>query len=175
MEARIKSVGRTGLWLPIALLVMALMLMAGCGTAPVAAANTPAGTSATAITTTTPSSKKATPTATPSSKKATATPRPKPARADGLKTVYTFQLPKEAQRTITLIKKGGPFPYERDGITFQNREGLLPQKARGYYSEYTVITPGSRDRGARRIIAGNKGELYYTEDHYDSFVRVYEP
>lgn len=162
MEARIKSIGHMKLWLPIALLVMALVLMAGCGTAPAIAANTPASAKA--------------PTATVSfSKKATPTPRPKPARIGGLKTVYTFQLPKEAQQTIALIKKGGPFPYERDGIIFQNREGLLPQKPRGYYSEYTVITPGSRDRGARRIIAGRKGELYYTEDHYDSFVRVYEP
>lgn len=162
MEARIKSIGHMKLWLPIALLVMALVLMAGCGTAPAIAANTPASAKA--------------PTATVSfSKKATPTPRPKPARIAGLKTVYTFQLPKEAQQTIALIKKGGPFPYERDGITFQNREGLLPQKPRGYYSEYTVITPGSRDRGACRIVAGDRGELYYTEDHYDSFVRVYEP
>ena len=162
MEARIKSIGHMKPWLPIALLVMALVLMTGCGTAPAIASNTPANAKA--------------PTATVSfSKKATPTPRPKPARIAGLKTVYTFQLPKEAQQTIALIKKGGPFPYERDGITFQNREGLLPQKPRGYYSEYTVITPGSRDRGARRIIAGDRGELYYTEDHYDSFVRVYEP
>jgi ribonuclease T1 len=164
MEARIKSFGRMGLWLPLVLLVMGLVLMAGCGSSPAAAANTPTGTKAPTATLTTPSSKKA-----------TATPRPKPARIGGLKTVYTFQLPKEAQRTLMLIKQGGPFPYERDGITFQNREGLLPQKPRGYYSEYTVITPGSRDRGARRIIAGDRGELYYTEDHYDSFVRVYEP
>lgn len=91
---------------------------------------------------------------------------------DGLKTIAFNQLPPEARTTITLIDKGGPFPYDRDGITFENREGLLPQKAKGYYHEYTVITPGSNDRGARRIIAGSNGELYYTDDHYDSFKRV---
>ncbi len=82
------------------------------------------------------------------------------------------ELPPEAVETIDLIFAGGPFPYDRDGITFQNREGLLPRQARGYYSEYTVITPGSRDRGARRIIAGADGEFYYTDDHYESFAWV---
>ena len=171
MEARIKSFGRVELWLPVVLAVMALVLLAGCGTAPAAAASTKAPVAAA----TKMPGKKVAPTATPSSRKATPTPRPKPARIDGLKTVYTYQLPKEARQTIALIEKGGPFPFERDGVTFQNREGLLPRKPRGYYSEYTVITPGSRDRGARRIIAGRQGELYYTDDHYDSFVRVYEP
>ena len=150
-----------GVWWPVVLLVVMALLLTGCGTSPAIAANTPAGTKA--------------PTASAASKKATPTPRPKPARIDGLKTVYTYQLPKQAQQTIVLIKQGGPFPYERDGITFQNRERLLPNKPRGYYREYTVITPGSRDRGARRIIAGDKGEFYYTDDHYESFVRVYEP
>jgi len=79
------------------------------------------------------------------------------------------ELPVEALDTLDLIESDGPFPFERDGIAFQNRERLLPQKARGYYSEYTVITPGERDRGARRIIAGANGERYYTEDHYESF------
>lgn len=161
MEARIRSLGRMGVWWPVVLLVVMALLLTGCGTSPAIAANTPAGTKA--------------PTASAASKKATPTPRPKPARIDGLKTVYTYQLPKQAQQTIVLIKQGGPFPYERDGITFQNRERLLPNKPRGYYREYTVITPGSRDRGARRIIAGDKGEFYYTDDHYESFVRVYEP
>jgi ribonuclease T1 len=171
MDARMKTFKRMGLWLPLACVVaLAMVMLAGCGSAPAAAANT---TTAANVATANPTvSKKATATA---SKKATPTPRPKPARIDGLETVYTFELPREARQTIALIKKGGPFPYERDGITFQNRERLLPNKPRGYYSEYTVITPGSRDRGARRIIAGDRGELYYTEDHYDSFVRVYEP
>ena len=81
-------------------------------------------------------------------------------------------LPIQAQTTIALIAAGGPFPYKRDGITFQNREQLLPYQSRGYYREYTVPTPGSRDRGARRIVAGVPGELYYTADHYRSFRRV---
>ena len=89
--------------------------------------------------------------------------------------VEAASLPREARETLSLIRSGGPFPYQKDGTAFGNREALLPKRERGYYSEYTVITPGSRDRGARRVIAGKKGELYYTEDHYDSFVRVYEP
>lgn len=86
-----------------------------------------------------------------------------------MRVIKMAQLPPEAQQTIKLIKQGGPFPYQRDGIEFQNREGILPRKPRGYYHEYTVITPGSADRGARRVIAGNNGELYYTNDHYNSF------
>jgi len=108
-------------------------------------------------------------------RKVTATPRPRPARMDGLRVVYVNELPREAQRTIVLIKQDGPFPFEKDGTTFQNRERLLPNRPRGYYREYTVITPGEDDRGARRIVAGRGGELYYTADHYDSFVRVLEP
>ena len=83
-------------------------------------------------------------------------------------------LPPEARQTIALIKTGGPFPYSRDGVVFNNREGHLPKKARGYYHEYTVKTPGARDRGARRIITGRDGELYYTDDHYRTFKRVME-
>jgi ribonuclease T1 len=86
--------------------------------------------------------------------------------------VRMAELPPEARRTLALIEKGGPFPYERDGIVFGNREGLLPKRARGHYHEYTVKTPGSRDRGARRIVTGGPGEYYYTEDHYRSFRRI---
>jgi guanyl-specific ribonuclease Sa len=80
-------------------------------------------------------------------------------------------LPAEARETLKLIDAGGPFPYRRDGITFQNREGRLPDQPRGYYREYTVPTPGSRDRGARRIVSGGKppSVFYYTADHYKSF------
>ena len=84
-------------------------------------------------------------------------------------------LPVEARETIALIKAGGPFPYARDGVIFNNREGQLPKRSRGYYHEYTVKTPGARDRGARRVIAGRGGELYYTDDHYRTFKRVIEP
>lgn len=82
------------------------------------------------------------------------------------------QLPVEARATLELIKAGGPFPYRQDGRTFSNREKRLPQKARGYYREYTVRTPGARDRGARRIVAGSQGDYYYTDDHYRSFRRI---
>ena len=84
------------------------------------------------------------------------------------------QLPKEAIETIALIGKGGPFPHQRDGAPFGNREQLLPPRERGWYLEYTVKTPGARDRGARRIVAGRDGTLYYTEDHYRSFKRILE-
>lgn len=82
------------------------------------------------------------------------------------------QLPVEARRTVGLILSGGPFPYVRDGAVFGNRERLLPVEPRGYYREYTVPTPGSRDRGARRIVHGESGEMFYTEDHYRSFLQI---
>ena len=85
-----------------------------------------------------------------------------------------LQLPAEARVTIALIRKGGPFPYAKDGAIFGNREGVLPKQIRGYYREYTVKTPGVRTRGARRIIWGKGGEFYYTDDHYNHFRRVRE-
>jgi ribonuclease T1 len=85
-----------------------------------------------------------------------------------------FELPPQARETLALIKAGGPFPYPRDGAVFANREGLLPKRERGYYREYTVKTPGAKDRGARRIVAGRGGEFYYTDDHYRSFRRIIE-
>jgi ribonuclease T1 len=88
--------------------------------------------------------------------------------------VHLGQLPPEARQTLERIKRGGPFPYARDGMVFGNREGLLPARPRGYYREYTVPTPGSRDRGARRIVAGKPGEYWYTADHYRSFQRIRE-
>ncbi|MCE7549097.1 ribonuclease domain-containing protein [Streptomyces thermodiastaticus] len=79
-------------------------------------------------------------------------------------------LPPEAYDTLDLIEQGGPFPFEQDGTVFQNREGVLPQQETGYYHEYTVITPGSQTRGARRIVTGEKyQEDYYTADHYETF------
>jgi ribonuclease T1 len=88
--------------------------------------------------------------------------------------VAAAQLPAEARETLKLINQGGPYPYERDGTVFGNFERLLPQRERGYYREYTVPTPGVRSRGARRIVAGDGGELYYTDDHYKSFRRIRE-
>ena len=87
----------------------------------------------------------------------------------------TSALPAEARQTLALIKAGGPFPYQKDGSVFSNRQGLLPKRTRGYYREYTVRTPGAKGRGARRIVAGRGGELYYTDDHYQSFRRIKEP
>jgi ribonuclease T1 len=88
--------------------------------------------------------------------------------------VAVAELPYEAQQTLTLIRTGGPFPYDRDGIVFGNYEKRLPQHQRGYYQEYTVKTPGRRDRGPRRIIAGERGEYFYTYDHYQTFRRIRE-
>jgi ribonuclease T1 len=84
------------------------------------------------------------------------------------------ELPREARETIGLIRKPGPFPYAKDGAVFGNREARLPKEKRGYYREYTVKTPGERTRGARRIVAGKGGEIYYTDDHYNHFRRVRE-
>jgi ribonuclease T1 len=88
--------------------------------------------------------------------------------------VNVQELPSEARATLALIKTGGPFPYPQDGRVFSNRERLLPMQSRAYYREYTVRTPGVRDRGARRIVAGSGGEYYYTADHYRSFRRILE-
>jgi ribonuclease T1 len=90
----------------------------------------------------------------------------------GLPWIERSQLPPEAIATLAEIDAGPPYAYDQDGETFQNREGILPQEALGYYEEFTVVTPGSSDRGARRIIAGAGGELYYTDDHYVSFSRI---
>lgn len=81
-------------------------------------------------------------------------------------------LPDEATVVWRLIEAGGPFPYEQDGRTFGNRERLLPAESSGYYREYTIPTPGEDDRGPRRFVLGREDELYYTADHYESFVRV---
>ena len=87
--------------------------------------------------------------------------------------IQVAALPGEARATLALIKAGGSFAHARDGSVFGNREKLLPARSRGYYREYTVPTPGARDRGARRIVAG-AGEYYYTDDHYNSFRRIRE-
>jgi ribonuclease T1 len=108
--------------------------------------------------------------------------------------IRVAELPQEARETLRLIRSGGPYPHERDGVTFGNYEKLLPQAPRGHYREYTVMTPGVRHRGARRIVVGcerqresrpppgqlrlvqcrNGGEFYYTADHYRTFRRIVE-
>jgi guanyl-specific ribonuclease Sa len=109
----------------------------------------------------------------------TSSPPPPPAVSgvpgadSGLPVESLSSLPAQVKDTWELIGRGGPFPYPRnDGVTFQNREKLLPAKPSDYYREYTVPTPGSDDRGARRLVTGSSDEVYYTADHYESFVVV---
>lgn len=96
----------------------------------------------------------------------------------GIGDIHVASLPREAREVLRLIREDGPFPYSKDGSAFGNREGLLPPQPPGYYAEYTVPTPGARDRGARRIVAGGRprgmGDNYYTDDHYRSFRRIRE-
>lgn len=126
---------------------------------PAPAFSTPAPTSATSAPAAAP----------PSSSKATGAPN-----AAGLPAIRESQLPAEGRRTLALIRQGGPYPYTRDGVTFGNFERILPRKASGYYKEYTVPTPGESDRGARRIVAGQAGDKYYTADHYETFKFIVE-
>ncbi|GAA3686603.1 ribonuclease [Lentzea atacamensis] len=96
-----------------------------------------------------------------------------PGANSGLDIEPLSKLPAEASATWKLIESKGPFPYPRnDGVTFENREKRLPQQKSGYYKEYTVPTPGSPDRGARRLVTGAGKEVFYTADHYSSFVVV---
>jgi len=93
-------------------------------------------------------------------------------------TVAVAELPLQGRETYELIRRGGPFPFDKDGSVFGNRERQLPAQKRGYYREYTVKTPGSRDRGARRIVCGGQSRApdacYYTANHYASFRRIVE-
>ncbi|MFJ3788276.1 ribonuclease domain-containing protein [Kitasatospora sp. NPDC090091] len=157
----------------LAVLLCALAAAAGCtgadhgATAP---ATAPGAASAATATAPRPSAPK------PSAPRTTAaTPAPAgawvptdPALADVCRT----RLPAQALDTLGLIAEGGPYPYRSDGIVFENRENRLPRKASGYYHEYTVVTPGSADRGARRVVTGGSGEQYWTADHYDSFQEI---
>lgn len=101
---------------------------------------------------------------------------------NGVPAIQAAALPGEARETLVLIKRGGPFPYRKDGSVFGNYEKRLPERPRGHYREYTVPTPGARDRGARRIVAGKGAtgdirtscEYYYTDNHYRSFRKIRE-
>jgi len=95
------------------------------------------------------------------------------AHAD-LAIISVAELPPQARDTLRAIKDGGPFAYPRDGVVFSNFERILPKRPRGYYHEYTVKTPRTHSRGARRIISGVTGEYYYTADHYQTFKRILE-
>jgi ribonuclease T1 len=87
-------------------------------------------------------------------------------------------MPSEAREVLVVIRIGGPFRFDRDGVVFGNREQILPTQARGYYREYTVPTPGVKSRGARRIVCGGPPKApaacFYTADHYQSFARIRE-
>jgi ribonuclease T1 len=185
MQSRYLRILGSILALLLALVVALLSARDRVGTGPTPANARPttalAVAAATARATPTPTPRHTDPIATPtapaqnSRPTLTSTPRVQaalPTPNDGLPTIDFARLPPEARQTILLIDQGGPFPFDRDGIVFGNRERLLPLRADGYYHEYTVITPGSDDRGARRIIVGQAGELYYTDDHYESFKRV---
>ena len=92
----------------------------------------------------------------------------------GLPTIAESRLPRVARDTLALVRAGGPFPFEEDGQTFQNREGILPDRKRGYYREYTVKEGTRGDRGPLRLVRGASGDLYWTDDHYDSFRQIEE-
>ncbi|MET8539691.1 ribonuclease [Kitasatospora sp. NPDC004799] len=159
--------------------VLLLALLAGVGYLlagnqgsdhPKAGASATAGATASGSATSKPSAPKPTPPA-----GGATTPAPAgtwvptdPAMAD----VCRSKLPSQAVDTLGLIAKGGPYPYSRDGIVFENRESRLPRKAEGYYHEYTVVTPGSNDRGTRRVVTGNSGEQYWSADHYATFQEI---
>jgi guanyl-specific ribonuclease Sa len=89
-----------------------------------------------------------------------------------LADVCRSRLPSQARDTLVLIADGGPYPYRSDGVVFENREGRLPRHPGGYYHEYTVVTPGSADRGTRRVVTGQAGERFWTADHYGSFQEI---
>ncbi len=91
-----------------------------------------------------------------------------------MSVIAIAELPVEARDTLRAIKQGGPFAYPRDGVVFNNFEQVLPKRQRGYYHEYTVITPSVHNRGVRRIISGEINEYYYTADHYQTFKRILE-
>jgi ribonuclease T1 len=100
------------------------------------------------------------------------------ATPDALPEIAVAALPGEARQVLLLIRSGGPFRYDRDGVVFGNRERILPAQGRGYYHEYTVPTPGAKSRGARRIVCGGPprapGSCFYSADHYQSFARIRE-
>ena len=94
--------------------------------------------------------------------------------SESLSAIAVAELPAEARDTLFAIKQGGPFAYSRDGAVFSNFERMLPKRPHSYYHEYTVKTPGARNRGARRIISGATDEYYYTADHYQTFKHIRE-
>jgi len=134
-----------------------------------------AGSSDSTIDTSTPNTSApsaTTPTTARDAAETTVIEAPEYVQFSNLDPITLGELPPEAIDTVNLILDGGPYPFSKDDSVFQNREGILPDYDRGHYREYTVITPGSSDRGARRIVAGDLGEMYYTSDHYQSFREI---
>ncbi|MDO5499866.1 MAG: ribonuclease [Propionibacteriaceae bacterium] len=163
-------------WAALAVLVLIVLgawLLLGGGTGGSGRTPTTAQPTSWAQTTTPPAT--ATGTTAPARPGTTAARSPDRATdpVSGLAWIAAADLPREAHRTLELIDRGGPFPYDKDGSTFGNYEGILPQERRGYYREYTVDTPGSRNRGARRIVTGDNDRIHYwTDDHYATFKRI---
>ena len=122
----------------------------------------------------TASSPSSTPGGTAASAAAKQSPPQRSANLSGLPEIRESALPAEGRRVLGLIRAGGPFRYSQDDQVFGNFERVLPVRNRGYYREYTVPTPGEADRGARRIVAGDGGEKYYTSDHYATFKYIAE-
>lgn len=159
----------TALLALLAALAVLAFVLAGVPTA----GNSPGAGTTTGATSAAPQPGQARPTTAEPAAPAQAGPRSVPNQS-GLAEVNASELPAEARQTLALIAQGGPYPYTRDDVTFGNFERILPRKASGYYKEYTVKTPGESDRGARRIVAGQAGEKYYTPDHYNSFKIIVE-
>lgn len=181
-----RTLGAVGVVLLLAVALLVVKGLSGGSSTSVAGAGTTASTTVTSVTvtrggSTTSTTARASTTqgATSASTNTTASTKPTgttvaaPATVTappGVGTIARSSLPRQAITTLGLIDQGGPYPYRQDGVIWENREGLLPDQPRGYYHEYTVVTPGSPDRGARRIITGGSpAERYYTDDHYGSF------
>ncbi len=144
---------RVPVWMALIIAALAISGCAGTATAP--------QVTVTATTTVT-----ATPGADSDSTRTTSRP------SSGLPTMPEQELPPEASPVLAAVAEGGPFTYPQDGQTFQNRERILPSQPMGFYREFTVPTPGSPDRGARRLVVGSDGAIFYTSDHYQSFREV---
>jgi ribonuclease T1 len=155
-------------WLTLAVLIVVALggwLVSSIGPGSAGRTPVPAGTSAPSDATTT-GTQRSSPTSSASSASMIDP-------VSGLPWISVAELPPQAHDVLRRIDSGGPFKYDKDGATFNNFEGLLPPERRGYYREYTVDTPGSRDRGARRIVTGDNDRIrYWTADHYESFARI---
>jgi ribonuclease T1 len=154
--------------LPLLLTALVVLAMAAFGGAGLLGQQTESTTPGTASSSTT------TPGGTSTSAAAKQSPAQRAVNPSSLPEIRESALPVEGRRMLALVRAGGPFEYGQDDQVFGNFERVLPVRDRGYYREYTVPTPGESDRGARRIVAGNGGEKYYTGDHYATFKYIAE-